>query len=162
MTQRRLAPGSEVVAVLSDPQILTLTLWGEARGEGVLGQIAVGCVVRNRVDDGRWGRSYADVCLAPWQFSTWRPEGGTANYEAVLAHAKHMAEQSVIPEDAMLRQCAWVAHGIIGGWIADVTRDATHYYSPAAMQPKGSVPKWAINQVPCAALSNHVFFRGIK
>lgn len=150
------------VAVLTDPQILTLTLWGEARNQGVLGQIAVGCVIRNRVDDGRWGRSYADVCLAPWQFSCHRPEGGKANYDAVLAHAERMATQQTLPDDLMLRQCAWVAQGIIGQWIADITHDATHYYSPSAMRPKGAVPAWAQGQVPVAAFSDHIFFRGIK
>ena len=160
--RRTLAPGSEVVAVLSDPQILTLTLWGEARGEDVRGQVAVGSVIRNRFHDGRWGGSYADVCLAPWQFSCWRPEGGKAIDEAVLAHARHMASQNVVPEDQALRQCAWVAHGIIGAWLADLTKGATHYYSPKAMVPKGSVPAWARDEAPIAIVGDHLFFKGIK
>ena len=42
-----------------DRDILARTLWGEARGEGLAGQIAVACTIRNRVEDGRakswWG-----------------------------------------------------------------------------------------------------------
>lgn len=34
-----------------DRDILTRTLWGEARGEGVAGQIAVARTIRNRVFD---------------------------------------------------------------------------------------------------------------
>ncbi|MFW0755465.1 cell wall hydrolase [Pseudomonas sp. H11T01] len=58
-----------------DPDILVRTLWGEARGEGLAGRIAVGWTIRNRVNDGKakswWGEGYAGVCLKVWQFSCW-------------------------------------------------------------------------------------------
>lgn len=151
---------SPFVAALTDPQILTITLYGETRGEPIEGQIAVGCVIRNRVQTGRWGASYSQVCLAPWQFSCWRPEGGQDNYELVLETAQIMATSTQLPDDALLRQCAWIAQGIIGDWIRDNVHDATHYYSPDAV-PKGSVPKWAANKIPVAKKSGHLFFAGI-
>lgn len=147
-------------AQLTDPQILTLTVFGEARGQGIEGQIAVGCVIRNRVDDGRWGRSYAKVCLAPWQFSCWRPEGGIANYRQVLLAAQSMLNGQ-LPDDPVLRQCAWVAQGIIGRWIIDITQGATHYFAPSAMKPVGAVPKWAVHKQPVASIGDHLFFAGI-
>ncbi len=62
-----------------DIDVLARTIWGEARGEGIAGQIAVGWCIRNRVEmdlhnDGRpdwWGEGYEGVCRAPWQFSCW-------------------------------------------------------------------------------------------
>jgi len=36
-----------------DRDILARTLYGEARGGGFAGQVAVACVIRNRVNDGR-------------------------------------------------------------------------------------------------------------
>jgi len=61
-----------------DRDILARTLWGEARGEGLAGQIAVAWTIRNRVFDGKakswWGEGYAGVCLKPWQFSCLEPE----------------------------------------------------------------------------------------
>ena len=58
-----------------DRDILARTLWGEARGEGPAGQIAVAWTIRNRVFDGKekswWGEGYAGVCQKPWQFSCW-------------------------------------------------------------------------------------------
>jgi len=150
---------TEIIAALTDPQIVTLTLWGETRGERIGSQIAVGCVIRNRVQVGRWGASYARVCLAPWQFSCWRPEGGLANYAAVVAAAEQLAKSTTLPDDAMLRQCAWVAQGVIGHWIQDVVKDATHYYAPAAMG--GKVPAWAVNRTPVAAFGGHQFYAGI-
>jgi N-acetylmuramoyl-L-alanine amidase len=152
-------PG-ELVA-LTDPQILTLTLYGETRGESIHGQIAVGCVIRNRVETGRWGSSYAKVCLHPWQFSCWRPQGGKENYEAVLGAAQSMLKGR-LPDDVILRQCAWVAQGIIGHWIKDITDDSTHYYAPDAMTPRGTVPKWAVNLQPVVTHGRHLFFKGVK
>lgn len=146
------------IASLTDPQIVAVTLYGEARGEPIEGQIAVGCVLRNRYHTGRWGSSYAKVCLAPWQFSCWQPEGGRANYDEVLALARELATATVVPENALFRQCAWIAHGIIGEWICDTVRDATHYYAPDAMVPAGAVPKWAANKRPAVTIGRHLFF----
>lgn len=46
-----------------DRDVLARTLWGEARGEGLAGQIAVAWTIRNRVNDGKtkscWGRAMA-------------------------------------------------------------------------------------------------------
>jgi spore germination cell wall hydrolase CwlJ-like protein len=51
-----------------DRDILARTLWGEARGETLAGQIAVAWTIRNRVNDGKdkswWGEGYAGVCQA--------------------------------------------------------------------------------------------------
>jgi N-acetylmuramoyl-L-alanine amidase len=151
---------TEFVAALSDPQIAALTLWGEARGEPIEGKVAVGCVLRNRVDDGRWGRSYAKVCLAPWQFSCWRPEGGRENYEALMRLAQRLTVQGPLPDDVVFRECIWVATGIVGGWLRDSVRDATHYVTTELFERRP--PKWAVNQVPCARVAQHVFFRGIR
>ena len=58
------------IASLPDRLVLALLIWAESRGEPVEGQIAVGCVVRNRLNESteaapRW----RDICLAPEQFS---------------------------------------------------------------------------------------------
>lgn len=64
-----------MTATEKDRDILARTLWGEARGEGLAGQIAVAWTIRNRVNDGKakswWGEGYAGVCQAPYQFSCW-------------------------------------------------------------------------------------------
>lgn len=60
----------EVRAALSPRLALILTLYGEARGEPLLGQLAAGCSMRNRVradlnHDGKpnnwWGNTFAEV-----------------------------------------------------------------------------------------------------
>lgn len=59
-----------------DVVTLARTLWGEARGEPIEGQVAVAWVIRNRADGARFagqllGRegAVAHVCLTLWQFS---------------------------------------------------------------------------------------------
>lgn len=146
---------------LTETQILLLTLWGEARSEPVEGRIAIGAVIRNRFMWGKWGESYAKVCLAPWQFSCWREAGGKSNYQAVMAMAQALAQGREIT-DATLRECGWIAHGIIGAWLRDNVKGATHYYSPGAMVPVGRVPVWALNLSPIAKVGAHLFFRGVK
>jgi hypothetical protein len=150
---------SDLVAALTDVQIVVLTLYGEARGESIESQIAVGCVIRNRLHTGRWGASYAKVCLAPYQFSCWRPEGGKANHETVLRAAEQLARSTTLPEDQALRQCAWVAQGIMGQWIADTVRESTHYVTADLF--RAAPPKWAAGKLPACTVGGHVFFAGV-
>lgn len=52
------------------------TIWGEARGESYEGKLAVGCVIRNRVESpGWWGRDWTSVSA---RRSGSSPAGGTA------------------------------------------------------------------------------------
>lgn len=48
---------------------LALNIYHEARGESVLGQIAVAQVVMNRVDNSYWPDTVCDVVYQPHQFS---------------------------------------------------------------------------------------------
>lgn len=142
---------------LTDHHALALTLWGEGRGEPVEGRVAIASVIRNRLKTERWGDTYRSVCLAPWQFSCWKEQGGKENYEAVreLAHRLVRDEK---PEDSVLRECLWISHGIIGEWIRDNVRGATHYHT-TAMHPK---PYWANGKTPVCTLHKHHFYKGIK
>ena len=53
-----------------DRDVLARTLYGEARGEGLAGQIAVAWTIRNRVKDGKdksfWGEGYGGVSQKPY------------------------------------------------------------------------------------------------
>ena len=78
----------QVRAALDDWQALTLTLYGEASAEPIEGKVAVGCVVRNRVQTpNRYGSTYRAVCHQRAQFSCWWTFGGVPNYRRVMAPA---------------------------------------------------------------------------
>lgn len=134
-----------------DRDILARTLWGEARGEGFDGQIAVAWTIRNRVFDGKdkswWGEGYAGVCLKPWQFSCWNQND--PNY-AYLSGAKP------IPA-AQFAQAQRAADQVMSGSIPDPTGGATHYY--ATTMPKA--PAWAAKAKQTLRLGRHVFFKDV-
>lgn len=156
----------EVRDRLTDFGALTLTLFGEARGESVEGLIAVGCVIRNRLKTPRrFGSSYKAVCHGRSQFSCWWSFGGVPNYERVYAMARATVEQRDLPlPESMLpvyQECCFIAEGIIAEQLRDRVGNATHYYAPAAMVPKGKVPDWAAGLTPTAKVGSHLFFAGV-
>jgi N-acetylmuramoyl-L-alanine amidase len=138
-----------------DQDILARTLWGEARGEGLAGQIAVAWSIRNRVEmdlhsDGKpdwWGEGYTDVCLKAWQFSCWNKND--PNYP-FLSGAK------VIPA-AQLAQAYKAADLVMSGATPDPTGGATHYYATTMPKP----PAWAAKAKQTLKLGHHVFFRDV-
>lgn len=140
--------------MLSDAQIVALTLWGEARGEPVEGRIAVACVIRNRVrEPGWWGDSYMSVCLAKQQFSCWNADD--PNYSKLMALSNHMLRGESV--DAILDECLWVAEGIVGGRVRDRVGAATHYYAESIQ-----APKWAKGATLVGRVGHHLFFQGVK
>ncbi len=158
--------GPTVVAgdgiALTHTQVLLMTLWGEGRSQPVEGRIAIGCVIRNRVAIQKTGQdSYAAVCLAPYQFSCWNKEGGHVNYESVMGMSRRLANGDEI-HDPIVRECGWIAHGIIGQWLRDNVNGSTHYFSPSAMKPPGRVPGWAQGKTPTAVVGDHWFYARVK
>jgi N-acetylmuramoyl-L-alanine amidase len=119
------------LSTLDEVAVLCLTIYGEARGEPIEGQIAVGCVIRNRV---RTGMTYHQVCLAPMQFSCWNIDD--PNYLILMNYAEHMPTN-----DSVVRQCMWVATGIKNGDIMDNTRGALHYLTEKMFDNER--PQWA-------------------
>ncbi len=121
---------------LSDLEILTLTIYGEARGEPIEGQIAVGCVIRNRTN----GKGFSQVCLAPKQFSCWNEHD--SNRVILEKIAQKMIAGQVL-NDNMLDQISWVAKGIINNLIIDNTHGAKNYLTRKLFI--NNPPSWAQN-----------------
>lgn len=137
---------------MDDYEALTLTLYGETRGEPHAGKLAVAHVIQNRAT--RHHLAVKDVCLAPHQFSCWTLEAQT------LAEAARRLHLRV--HDPVLEECANVAAEVLdGAHDGDPTKGATHYYAPAAMDPPGRVPTWAAHKVPSAVIGGHLFFNDI-
>ena len=137
----------------NDLDILARTLWGEARGEGLIGMEAVAHVVHNRVAaKSWWGHDIVGVCHKAWQFSCWNVNDpnrtkllqlttATASFSVALAAAR-----SVMKLESEGRRAT-----------VDPTDGATHYYAPRVM----STPNWARGKTPCARIGGHEFFKGI-
>ena len=118
MAWRKVMPATE-----KDRDILARTLWGEARGESLAGQIAVAWTIRNRVNDGKekswWGEGYAGVCQKPYQFSCWNRNDPNFAY---LSGAKPIPFRE-------FAQAQIAADQVMACKVPDPTGGATHYYA---------------------------------
>jgi N-acetylmuramoyl-L-alanine amidase len=131
---------------------LARTLWGEARGEGILGMAAVAAVIMNRVraDLGHdnkpdwWGEGILGVCRKPYQFSCWNDND-----------PNRVKLRSVNNADPLFVQAITIAHLAAAGWLADPTVGSTHYHAITIH------PNWAEGKTPNVTLGRHVFYSGV-
>lgn len=134
-----------------DADILARTLFGEARGERRAGLEAVAAVVLNRVARAEarggywWGRSVAEVCLKPWQFSCWNADDPNRVRVVTVAEG-----------DPVFDQCRAVARRAMDGRLDDPTDGATHYHV------LGLIPRWARGLEPCAIIGRHLFYNDVE
>jgi N-acetylmuramoyl-L-alanine amidase len=126
-----------------DIDTMARTIWGEARGESLLGKVAVAHVILNRVKADTWyGKTITGVCRKPHQFSCWNI--GDPNRVKLLA---------VDLGDDAFRDSMFVAIGSVKGWFPDPTGGADHYCV------KTINPKWSVGKTPVKVIGNHKFFK---
>ena len=113
---------------------LAMAIWGEARGESLQGQIAVGQVVMERVRDRRWPNTVCGVVYQPHQF-----QGVTRNLHLQTGWHK-------------LRP---LAEAIIKGLFVEVAPGANHFVGTKAYKPK-----WTKRMKISAVIGGHVFYHG--
>ena len=137
---------------LGEDEILGLTIIGEARGELIQGQVAVGSVIRNRVNAHK--TIYQTECLKPKQFSCWNADD--PNYPMLIELADKLLNGQYIT-DRYLVQCMYVAAGIVGDEILDNTHGA-QYYMTTNLYNSPSRPSWAVNVKSARTIGNQTFF----
>lgn len=135
-------------------EILALTIYGEARGEPIEGQVAVASVIRNRFQDNlQKYRSVKDVCLEPKQFSCWNDDD--PNLAKLLAMAARIDATDTYP-DKYYKQAYVIANAIAANTILDNTKGCRYYMELSLFQTKR--PKWALAATNIKTIGNHVFF----
>jgi spore germination cell wall hydrolase CwlJ-like protein len=144
----------EKARLLPAAVVLALTLWAEARGETLEGRVAVACVVRNRM--ARRRQTAADVCLAPAQFSCWNA-GRDANHRALADLVTTLAAGRSI-QDPIVRECQWIADGVLSGACRDITKGADHYLTTALLSSTKK-PGWVGAMTWVATIGSHAFYR---
>ena len=126
---------------------VALTIFGEARGSGIRGTIAVANVIANRAaSPGWWGNDPESVCLARDQFSCWLPgpdrdamlaaDWMTAGYAESFAIAAAMLNMPGFPE------------------LPRLVDDATSYYATTMRDP----PRWAAGMVFVREIGGQRFY----
>jgi cell wall hydrolase len=137
---------------MTDRDAIALTLYGEARGEGTRGRIAVACVLRNRLRSGKWGGTYEGVCLARKQFSCWNATD--PNSRRLLDELKRV--QAGDPIDRTLRECYALADVLLNEDVIRQVGQAMHYYADSI-----APPKWAATGELVASVGHHKFFERV-
>ena len=145
-----------------DLDVLSRTVYGEARGEPDLGRLAVAYVPVNRAliaqafvaSHGRKHPLYGDgtvagACTVPWQFSCFNPRD--PNREKILA--LDLTSEEAAP-------CVSMATAALERSLTDPASGATHYCT--AMAPSDGVdwpPDWTEGHEPTAVIGGQVFYR---
>lgn len=142
------------VFFMTDNEIVGLTLYGEARGEPIEGIIAVGSVIRNRLQTHHLGaRTYSAVCLALKQFSCWNRDN--PEYKLLDGYREKVERGESLP-DMYWHQCLFIGSGIVSWDLRDNTKGATHYLRTDEYQSP-ECPKWAREGRVVATIGNHTF-----
>ncbi|MBU0578916.1 cell wall hydrolase [Patescibacteria group bacterium] len=128
----------------TDQMILARVLFGEARNTLVPDEarIAIGWVIKNRVESSRWSNTYWEVITTPSQFSSINVGDDNRPFVEDPLHKNNEVDKK-----------AWkhtydIARKIIKGEIADPTQGANHYYDDSI-----SSPDWAKDQKPTLTIS---------
>ncbi|WP_244832405.1 cell wall hydrolase [Caballeronia sp. TF1N1] len=132
----------------ADLDTVARTLWGEARGESKTGKIAVAWVIKNRVLSPVvwWGKDYASVCRAKYQFSCWNSNDPNFPF---------LAGEREIPKSEYL-ECEDAALLVLANYQPDITLGATHYYAKSI-----KAPAWTKGAVKTVTVGSHFFFKDV-
>lgn len=113
----------------SDVALLTRLIYGEARGESYVGQVAVGAVVMNRIKSASFPNTMSGVIYQSYAFTA--VDDGQINLTP-----NETAKKAAL--DAM------------NGW--DPTYGAIYYYNP-----KTATSQWIFSRQTTVTIGNHVF-----
>jgi N-acetylmuramoyl-L-alanine amidase len=113
----------------SDVALLTRLIYGEARGESYVGQVAVGAVVMNRIKSASFPNTMSGVIYQSYAFTA--VDDGQIN----------------LSPNATARKAALDA---MNGW--DPTYGAIYYYNP-----KTATSQWIFSRQTTVTIGNHVF-----
>jgi hypothetical protein len=157
-----------------DVEVLARTVWAEARGESLAGQIAVAFTAVHRARIARGWReqrgtphphfgdgTVASACLAPEQYSCWN---GVTDFRRA-----DLADRLEQPE---FQTALYVALAVLQRLVSDVLPDSTHYFSPSRQAAEGArEPVWVTGRTGgradqpaikparfIASVGNHLFY----
>lgn len=131
-------------------EVLTATIWGEARGESLLGQQGVAATVLNRAAYAKahhrpqFGNgTICSACLAPWQYSSWNKND--ANYPKII---------TLDITNPAVSQVLGVAQSAIAGTLIDPTKGATFYKVTTLPWPS----EWGVEVPALCVIGKHSFY----
>lgn len=115
----------------SDVALLARLIYGEARGESYVGQVAVGAVVMNRIKSSSFPNTMSGVIYQSYAFT-----------------AVNDGQINLTPNETAKK----AAKDAMNGW--DPTYGAIYYYNP-----KTATSSWIFSRTTTVTIGNHVFAR---
>ena len=113
----------------SDLYLLAKLIYSESRGEPYVGQVAVGAVVLNRVENPGFPNTLEGVIYQPWAFT-----------------ALHDGQFELEPNSTAYQ----AAQDAFNGW--DPSYGSIYYYNP-----KTATSSWIFSRTTVVTIGNHVF-----
>ena len=156
------------MSLYDDLDILSRTVYGEARGESDLGKLAVAYVACNRAEiaarhvaaHGKPHPLYGDGSVASAcqvHHTMHRPDGRDVEVYQFSCWNEHDPNRVIIlsldltSEEA--QPCVRMAKAALQKTAPDPSNQATHYHTA------NTAPYWAVGETPCAEVGDHVFYR---
>ncbi len=128
-------------------------IYGEARGEPELGQVAVAYTALNRAKN----RTVCDVILAPKQYSIFNDN--PALRAAAMSLNVDPKHKDIVDEWAW-DKAKKIAKSVINKKVPDPTKGSTHYLAPEAMAALGfKYPKWSEQYRLVTIIHGHKFYK---
>lgn len=142
-----------MIDLTSDLQVLSATIYGEARGDIPADEQAVACVVMNRVAIARvtGRRQFGDgsvhsACTHAWQFSCWTEHD---------PNRSKLLELNFETPGPDLGRCIAIAQRALSGQLTDQTHGATFYKVSTWPWPED----WGAEVLPSAVIGRQSFYR---
>ena len=132
------------MSLVIDRAIVALTTYCEASGSSPFERRAVVHSIFNRVKDGRFGKTAAEVCLELKQYSEFNDDKGDNNNLRRGARAGD--------DDPIMKDCL-AAFDEVDDGAADTTNGATHYHDKSI-----AAPYWAANATVALETDQFIFY----
>ena len=133
---------------------MAFNIYHEARNESMLGQIAVGQVVMNRV----WDKRFPDtVCEVVTEAVTYKGTKKPVLHKCQFSWYCDGAKDDVNKDSKAWRYSLEYASIVLSGRIVlDITEGATHYHATYVR------PAWAKTKTRTTRIDRHIFYRWEK
>ena len=133
---------------------MAFNIYHEARNESMLGQIAVGQVVMNRV----WDKRFPDtVCEVITEAVTYKGTKKPVLHKCQFSWYCDGAKDDVNKDSKAWRYSLEYASIVLSGRIVlDITEGATHYHATYVR------PAWAKTKTRTTRIDRHIFYRWEK
>ena len=136
--------------MITELACMATAIYFEARGEPMVGQVAVAQVIMARVNDKRYPNTICEVVKQGYYYS-WNPEIPIPD-KCQFSFWCDGKPENIKDEDAYLRATE-VAQAVMVGTLYDTTQGATHYHAYYVQ------PSWSKKFTQTVRINDHIFYR---